>query len=192
MQKFSFNPFDDYDEGLHHWIELKNGQKDGLEGLYRKFSKELFRYGMVLKPNREFIQDCIQELFLDLWKFRHNLAPTENVKVYLLKCLSNKVGREIKKENRFAGEPCPESEEEFLSIDSIEEKIISIEQNEGLIGRLRVGLGNLPLRQREVINYLFFEKLTYEETSQRLGIHVDSCYTLAWKAIKRLKCSVNF
>ncbi len=188
MSKLNLDPLDDFfDDGSFFWLELKRGEKKGLERLYLKFSKELFRYGMALKPNRAFVQDCIQELFLDLWKYRNNLSETENVRNYLLRSLSNKIGKEIKKECRFAEEPNSEDKAESFSIHSIEEDLITIEQNESLISKLRNELLKLPVRQREVINFLFFEKLTYEETSKRMEIHMASCYTLAWKAIRRLK-----
>ena len=188
MSELNFNPLDDlFDEGLYFWLELKKGNKNGLESLYLKFSKELFRYGMVLKPNSAFVQDCIQDLFLDLWKYRTNLSEIENVRNYLLRSLSNKIGKEIKKESRFTKETNSEDKAESFSIHSIEEELIIIEQNESLIARLRNELLKLPVREREVINFLFFEKLTYEETSKRMEIHTASCYTLAWKAIRRLR-----
>jgi RNA polymerase sigma factor (sigma-70 family) len=193
MPKFNFNPLDDFtDDGSFNWLELKSGRKEGLEKLYLKYSKELFRYGMLIKPNRSFVQDCIQELFLDLWKYKDNLSPTENVRSYLMKSLSNKMGKEIQKESRFTEEPCPQNYGETFLIDSIEEKLITIEQNEGLILRLRGAIEKLPFRQREIINHLFFEKLTYEQTSRKLGINIDSCYTLAWKAIRKLKECMHF
>ena len=176
MSKLNFDPLNDYDEdGSFNWLELKSGQKEGLEKLYLTYSKELFRYGMLIKPNRSFVQDCIQELFLDLWKYKDNLSPTENVRPYLMKSLSNKMGKEIQKETRFVEEPCPQNYGDTFFVDSIEEKLITIEQSEGLILRLRGAIEKLPLRQREIIHHLFFEKLTYDQTSHKLGITIDSC-----------------
>ena len=55
------------------WQLLSNGDRKGLEGLYRLFGKELFMYGLALVNDEDFVQVCIQEIFIDLWKFHQNL-----------------------------------------------------------------------------------------------------------------------
>lgn len=172
------------------WNQLKNGEKEGLEKLYISYSSELFKYGMAIKPNRSFIKDCIQELFVDLWKYRERLRQTDNVKVYLFKSLSNKILREVSRDKRvFRNEQISDYESVFLE-ESAEEKMINLQRNESLQEKLELALANLPLRQREVIQLVFFEKMSYEEISKILGINIDSSYTLAWKAVCSLKKSV--
>ena len=173
------------------WAELRRGERDGLERIYLKFSKDLFRYGMCIKPNRSFIKDCIQELFIDLWKYRDSLSQTDNLKVYLMRCLSNKISKEIAKEKRFFSD-CEISDFETVFLEeSIEGRFIEVQRDEDLQVKLKIGLDKLPTRQREVIHLLFFEKKTYEEVSKVLGINVESSYTLAWKAIRSLRKSIS-
>lgn len=169
---------------------MKSGEKMGLERIYTKYSSELFRYGMAIKPNRSFIKDCIQELFVDLWKYRSKLRQTDNVRFYLLKSLSNKIAKEVSREKRiFRKEEISEFETVFLE-ESIEDKLINLQRDENIQVKLEGALENLSTRQREVIQLLFFEKLTYEDVSRILGITIDSSYTLAWKAINNLKKSI--
>lgn len=185
-QKTKKYPECSYDDGFF-WSQLKGGEKAGLEKIYIKYSLELFRYGMAIKPNRSFIKDCIQELFVDLWKYREKLRQTDNVKVYLFKSLSNKIAKEVSRDKRiFRNEDVSEFETVFLE-ESVEEKLIDLQRNESLRAKLNFALENLSIRQREVIQLLFFEKLTYEETSKILGITVESSYTLAWKALRSMK-----
>lgn len=172
------------------WNQLKNGEKEGLERLYITFSAELFRYGMAIKPNRSFIKDCVQELFVDLWKYRRTLRQTDNVKIYLLKSLSNRILREVSKDKQiYRNDEISDFESVFLE-ESAEEKIINLQRNESLQEKLSHALDKLPIRQREVIQLLFFEKMPYEEVSKILGITIDSSYTLAWKAVNSLKKSI--
>jgi RNA polymerase sigma factor (sigma-70 family) len=169
------------------WCRLKNGEKDGLEQIYRKFGSDLFSYGMSIKPNRCFIKDCVQELFVDLWKYRASLNHIENVKVYLFRSLSNKIGKELAKEKRLFREDEFHAFETLFLEESVEDRFIDIQRNESVQKNLNKALEELSIREREVIQLLFFEKQTYEDTSKILGITVDSTYTLAWKAISRLK-----
>lgn len=172
------------------WDQLKKGEKDGLEGIYVKFSPELFRYGMAIKSNRSFVKDCIQELFIDLWKYKNSLKETDNVKLYLFRSLSNKIFKEVSREKKRCEEDGLFSHEYIFLEGSVEDSLISIQGNEKIQLKLRKALEGLPTRQRQVIQHLFFESHAYEETSKIMGINVESIYTLAWKAIANLKKSI--
>lgn len=65
------------------WVQLMSGEIAGLEGIYVRFSPGLFRYGMAIKSNRSFIKDCIQELFVDLWKYQNSVRQTDYLKLVL-------------------------------------------------------------------------------------------------------------
>jgi RNA polymerase sigma factor (sigma-70 family) len=174
------------------WVQLMSGEIAGLEGIYVRFSPGLFRYGMAIKSNRSFIKDCIQELFVDLWKYRNTLAHTDNVRLFLIRCLSNKINKEIGKEKRMIFETEISKLENIFLEESVEDRFIDVQRDQELQLKLKKGLEKLPLRQREAIQLLFFENQNYEETSKILGINVESCYTLAWKAIKSLRKNVFF
>lgn len=168
-----------YDEILY-WQQLKDGERSGLEGLYLQFSRELFKYGMAVQADRSLVKDCIQELFIDLWKYRKSLKNTNNVRIYLCKSLSNRIFRELHLEKR-RKEQNPLAV--YESLYSSQDRQMGDEE----IGKLRNVLGNLPVRQREIIQYVFFDKLSSEEISEKMGIAVQSVYTLTWKAISKLK-----
>lgn len=174
------------------WCQLKQGEKAGLEGIYVKYSPELFKYGMAIKPNRSFIKDCIQELFIDLWKYRTSIRETDNVKLYLFRCLSNKICKEVSKEKRRNEEDKTSSYEHIFLEESVEDSLISMQGNEKTQVKLRKALEELPARQRQVIQHLFFENHSYDVASKIMGINIDSIYTLAWKAICSLKKSILF
>lgn len=169
------------------WSQLREGDRFGLEQIYLKYSQELFRYGMAIKANRSFIKDCLQELFIDLWKYRGSLSQTDNIKVYLFRSLSNKINKEITRDQKmFLDSEVSDFETVYIEA-SVEDKFIDLQRDELLQLRLAGALEKLPNRQREVIQLLFFETLSYEDTSKILGITIDSTYTLAWKAINSMK-----
>lgn len=174
------------------WLLLISGDRAGLEGLYKIYSMDLFRFGLSILPDEDFIQDCIQEVFIDLWKYHRTLQPANNVKVYIFKSLSRKISREISKEKKWKKEQLKESNTMDYSIESIEPRIIENQKEEDLKIRIAGALQHLPPRQKEVILYLFFEDFSYEEVSKIMGINLRSVYTLAWKAISTLKKSFSF
>ncbi|MEB2782837.1 sigma-70 family RNA polymerase sigma factor [Algoriphagus sp. C2-6-M1] len=169
------------------WLMLRDGDRNGLEGLYRYFSKQLFRYGLSIVPDQDFVQDCIQDVFIDLWKYHKNLQKADNVKIYLFKSLSHKIFRENKKEGKWKKEEITDKLEVCFFTESIESDLIGIQRDVYLQKKLAFALNDLPDRQKEVIQYLFFENFSYEEVSKMMGINLRSVYTLAWKAISNLK-----
>lgn len=72
-------------------------------------------------------------------------------------------------------------------VESVETNLIGVQREESLKCQLSVALEKLPTRQKEVIQYVFFERFSYEEISKIMGINLRSVYTLAWKAIGALK-----
>ncbi|SHN32579.1 RNA polymerase sigma factor, sigma-70 family [Cyclobacterium lianum] len=177
----SFQKWDDF------WLLLRKGDRKGLEGIYRLFSHELFKYGLALVNDEAFIQDCIQEVFIDLWKYHPSLQRADNVKVYLFKSLSHKIYRESKKNAKWKMETLDEMATISYSIESMESSLIGIQREQVNQQKLASGIDKLPLRQRQVIQLLFFERFSYEEVSKMMGINLRSVYTLAWKAIGSLK-----
>ncbi len=76
---------------------------------------------------------------------------------------------------------------EVLVVGPYEEAITDSELAEHRKKSIAAKIGNLPDRQREVINLLFYENLGYEEIAEMMGINLRSVYTLAWKAISALR-----
>tara|TARA_R110002124_G_scaffold287328_1_gene472947 strand:- start:54127 stop:54732 length:606 start_codon:yes stop_codon:yes gene_type:complete len=172
-------------DDAEYWKKIKEGERAGLEGLYLKYTQDLFRLGMSIKGDRSLVKDCIQEVFFNIWEYRYTVKPTDNVKLYLFKCLSNKIHKEIGKDKKRYGFLNLELEDHFLN-ESEEEKENSYKIDKKRIN-LTKSLDALPSRQREVIQLLYYENHSYEDISIIMGINVQSVYTLAWKAIANLK-----
>ncbi|MBD3630033.1 sigma-70 family RNA polymerase sigma factor [Cyclobacterium sp.] len=184
--KYQENPIS-FNDRNELWLLLRNGKRDGLEGLYRLFAHELFKYGLALVNDADFVQDCIQEVFIDLWKYHQNLQKADNVKVYLFRSLSHKIYRESKKRSKWKWEELGDEGTRQLSLESKEGELIGMQQERSLQIKLAAGLEKLPLRQKQAIQLLYFERFSYEEVSKMMGINLRSVYTLAWKAIGSLK-----
>jgi RNA polymerase sigma factor (sigma-70 family) len=172
------------------WESLKSGDKDALELLYRRYIKELFRLGVSITRKPDFVQDCIQELFIDLWKYRANLKATDNVRLYLFRALSNKINNERRKAIRRDNRQRQAAEGYPIILESVEANLVDTQREAFLQNKLANAMEDLPTRQNEVIQYLFFENISYEDTAKLMGINLRSVYTLAWKALSSLKKSV--
>jgi RNA polymerase sigma factor (sigma-70 family) len=188
-KSIKFNPIDHSDEMIL-WQQIRNGDKNGLEGLYLKYSRELYSLGMSIKQDKSFIKDCIHDVFLSVWNTRNRLGNTDNIKLYLFKCLSNKIYREVGKDKKRYSPYSLEDFQEVWAVDGISPEALEGQTEELKKRKLSLALEKLPLRQREIIQYLFFDNQSYEAISQIMGLNLQSAYTLAWKAINNLKKSM--
>jgi|SRR5690554_741322 len=188
----SYKDINNHAEDTILWQQVKNGNKAGIEGLYVKYSQHLFRLGMSIKNDRSFIKDCIHDVFVNIWGYRNSLKNTDNVKLFLFKCLSNKIHKEIGKDKRRY------SQESFDDYEASSVMQISVADSyphhidEKKRMALMAALENLSARQKEVIQLLFFENQSYEEVSKIMDINVQSVYIFAWKAISNLRKGLTF
>ncbi len=187
----NLKPYESKNDDISDWQCLIRGERKGLESIYRTYIDELFRFGCSLLNDPDAIRDFIQELFIDLWKYHANLKQTDDIRLYLFKSLSNRIYKSAKDEGRrkrIADEHRVFSEH---TMESIESQLINLHREEVAQRKLIRAMHELPMRQKEVINSLFFEEFTYEQTSRLMNINLRSVYTLAWKAISSLRKSLG-
>ena len=171
---------------------LLDSNRSGLEGIYHSLINDLLQFGCSIVPDKHLIKDLIQEVFLDLWKYHSNLSATEKVKYYLFKYLSNKISKSFNDDKRRLQISFENSCFQDKEMESIEAKLVHLNREEEIQQKLSTAMDKLPIRQKEVITCLFFEKFTYEDTSKVMELNLRSVYTLAWKAISSLKKSLMY
>ncbi|SDE05473.1 RNA polymerase sigma factor, sigma-70 family [Mucilaginibacter pineti] len=166
------------------WDLFRGGNDVAYTQLIKKYSKPLFNYGYRICQDRDFLKDCIQDVFLELWSRRLRISPTPAVKWYLFKALRLRIFREQSKWNR--NEALDENYQ-FLVEFNIESKIISEQENTTLNSRIQQVLKALPTRQREIMYLRFYENLDFDNISQIMEISKQSVHNLLQKAYKNFR-----
>ena len=168
------------------WSDFKRGDRIAYEGIIRDHYRDLYAYGIRLLNNPDFIKDCIHDLFIHLWERRLYLGETDDIRLYLLKSLRNRVIKGINKGNRwleFGEETTTGSDLEW----SVEDKIISIEKSEFERQRIREVLLRLSPRQREVIHLRFFEGFSNERIAVIMEISKPAVANLVHAALGSIR-----
>jgi len=65
------------------WVKFKSGDKTALKTIYYKYYMMLYRFGLKKSSNSELVEDCLQDLFLKIWKNRETLGEALVIKNYL-------------------------------------------------------------------------------------------------------------
>ncbi len=172
------------------WERFKSGCLKSYELIYRENIQDLFNYGMSIVHNEAQVKDGIQQLFLEIWKSRKNLSATNNIRFYLLKSLRYTINHTNVKEEKRRNTAFNSYMEESKILFPFEDQMINGQDLNEVRKKVEVALNKLTARQKEVITLIFIEGMTYEEVANIMSISVGSIYTLAWKAISRLKKAV--
>jgi len=168
------------------WGRFQGGDSVAFGQLCQQHYGLLFNYGTKFSKDPEFIKDCLQELFLDLWHKRSQLSHTPFVKAYLLTALRNRVLKELRRTNPFL--PLEELGFEASSVELSRESIL-IEDEHLLeqVRQLQQGIQQLSKRQREIIYLRFYQQLNHAEIGQLMNLSQASVSNLLCRSLKELK-----
>ncbi len=169
------------------WQKLKKGDTQALDYFYDTHIQSMYNYGRKITDHEAVIKDCIQDLFVDIWKNRQTLPHPRSPKFYLLKALRYKIIYQLKKEKRQLQTAYLSHEKISAQVPSHEFNLIAKQLSEEKRRHLLKGLKKLSNRQREAIVLKFYEELSYEEIAAIMGINSQSVYNLIHQSIHMLK-----
>lgn len=169
---------------IHYWQTFIQGDRDALGWLFRQYYPDLFRYGYKICQDTAMLEDCIQELFIELWQSK-NPPPTISVKAYLLKAMKYKLLKLLRKKGNTALQS--DLLENSVFEISHEDFVIGIQESEEKKTRLVQALNLLTSRQKEIVYLKFYQNLGYEEISEIMNINYQAARNLLYQAVKAMK-----
>ena len=168
------------------WKQLKEGNKSALERIYSTYISSLLKYGRKFSRNDQVIEDCVQDLFIELWKNRAGLGMTDSIQRYLLVALRRKVIREMDKSKKRVSDTEP-TELDFEVEIAVDQKLIALELSAERAAQVKAAMENLSKRQKEVIYLKYVSGLDYEDIGEIMGLNYQSVRNLVSNALKKLK-----
>ena len=175
------------DLDIQLWDEFRSGNKSSFERLMQAHYRNLYAYGTKFRKDHEFVKDCLQDLFLELWKNRATLGTTNYVKSYLFKCVRNKIFRTLQK-NRWHLQAAQLDEDYAFDVEfSIEHHLIREQTLRDTASRFSKVLNTLPKRQKEIIYLRFYQDLEISEIVKVMEINAQSVYNLINKALSNMR-----
>jgi len=174
------------------WSSLRQGNRKALDYIFEKYIRLLYAYGNKISKDYGLIEDCIQDLFVELWNKRELLAESVHIKFYLMKSLRRRVVRRLMNESRLSTEQLHEHDYENNLEFSAEFHIIQEQSFQEQRQQLTEAIAQLSTRQREAVYLKFYEQLSYEEIAGIMNLTVKSAYKLIGKAIDSLRKTCHY
>jgi RNA polymerase sigma factor (sigma-70 family) len=168
------------------WRNLKEGDEKAFSLLFEKYYGHLVRYGNSLSPFPEKVQDCVQDVFTDVWVYRQSLNDTVVVKAYLLSSIRKRIARLQERDHIFRKTTSIDSIE-FLFDFSVEHQLISDEVTKEKVSHLNELLNNLPARQKEALYLRYHQGLSVEQIADMLQVNYQSANNLLYRAVLNLR-----
>jgi RNA polymerase sigma factor (sigma-70 family) len=170
-------------EDINLWDAFLKSDRNALGMLFSRHYPMLFQYGCKISQDTATIEDCIQELFSDLWRNRPQ-TPSVSIKAYLLKALKYKILRQLGKNQKVSLENDPD-----VGLFEISHEAFLIETYENKRKALQVAaaLNQLSPRQKEVVYLKFYQNLKYEELSLVMNINYQVARNLLYQAMRSMK-----
>jgi RNA polymerase sigma factor (sigma-70 family) len=165
------------------WESFRNGDRDAFAALFRKHYTLLFRFGGKFTPDTDLLEDCIQELFVELWQAKSR-GPVLSVQAYLLKSLKYKLLKSFRKKGLTLS---LREDREVVFEWSHEDFLIEKHESDRKKQQVLAALGRLSSRQKEIVYLKYYQNLSYEEVSEIMNINYQAARNLLYQAIKSLK-----
>lgn len=172
------------------WSRLRTGDEKAFSVLFTKYYEHLVRYGNSFSNHSEKVQDCIQDVFADLWLYKHSLSDNANVKAYLLSSVRKRIARLQERDYIFTKTASTDSIE-FLFDFSIEQQLIIDENTADKVQQLNKLINLLPSRQKEALYLRYHQGLTVEQIADMLDVNYQSANNLLHRALLNLRKEWN-
>ncbi|ARK10509.1 sigma-70 family RNA polymerase sigma factor [Fibrella sp. ES10-3-2-2] len=170
------------------WNQLKSGNELAFGKLLAKYFNPLQNYGYKFVQNEDFVKDCVQEVFIEIWNRRDRISTPDSVRAYLLSCVRKRVVREGYRQRVLKDDEPANLENEGSFVEfSPEWSMIEQESLAETTHRIANALNKLPKRQREVIYLRFYQNLERDEIAVIMDVNPQSVSNLMQVAFKTFR-----
>ncbi len=160
------------------WIAMRGGDTRAFEQMYRLYSEALYRYASRFSSDEGAIQDCLHDLFCDIWTRRETLGHTDSILRYLMVALRRRIIKLHENKAVVWTDEFPLLAES--DGDSNEDGPISPVQ-------LEQALNELSAREREALYLKYYAGMNYEEMSETMQMQYQSLRNLVHRALIKMR-----
>lgn len=173
------------------WEQFKAGRALALSCLFDQHVSGLMGYGLLFTPDKSTIEDCVQDVFVNLWEKRASLGEVVSVKHYLCASLRRRLLRKLRTQNRLRGSDDLLSSSAMPVEASYETWLLQRQSDAEVRDTLRQLINRLTPQQKRVIYLKFYEQLSYNEIAALMKLNKRTVYNTCSAAIKHLQTHVS-
>ncbi|MFH1423199.1 MAG: RNA polymerase sigma-70 factor [Planctomycetota bacterium] len=145
---------------------LKEGDVLSFDNIFRKYNKKVYYFALSYLKNKEEAEDVVQEVFMNLWKYRDQINEYYVFSKYIFKITYNATCKKFRKQASDKKQ-LEEVMRNFIFED--DSTNLDIEYN-NLLETANLLIEKLPSRQKNIFLLSIKEQLTNKQIAQQLNI----------------------
>lgn len=167
------------------WDQIKTGEKKAFEVLFKIVYPQLCLFSKQFTRNMDDAREVVQELFIYLWENKEKIRDIASVKPYVYSALKF---NSIRKYNdaSIRGIEINDISENELSFD-FHDQVEYAELQYAIFQTIE----QLPPQCRKVFELSRFEKMTYKQIAEKLGISIKTVEAQISKALRNLQKTLD-
>ncbi|WP_158607349.1 RNA polymerase sigma factor [Rhodohalobacter sp. SW132] len=169
------------------WSNVLEGDKEALSSLYHTYHNRLFNYGYRIVAREDFVEDCIQELFLTIWEKHYSISEAKSVKAYLYISMRRTIFKNLRKYRNQQNRNLKYAKEREQSSLTVEDFLIESEYQNEFKQKLEVAINSLSKRGREVIYLKYYDGMSNAEIATLMDIKRQSVYNHVSEALSEMQ-----
>jgi RNA polymerase sigma-70 factor, ECF subfamily len=168
-------------DGSYIWNQLKLGTKQSFESLFKACYPQLCLFSKQYTKDMDIAREVVQDLFVYLWGNREKLRDIDSVKPYVYSAVKFNSIRRYNNKSQKTIDISDIHEEQFAA--DFHDQIEYAELQHAISQTIE----NLPPQCRRIFKMSRFEKLTYKEIANSLGISQKTVEAQISKALRNIQ-----
>ncbi len=183
--------------GLNRKIEkilfsrVQEGEEDSFEILFNHYFPRLCSYASIFVKCPDVAEEIVQETFINIWEKRLSISVKTSFKAYIYRCIHNNCinylhnQKYLTRNNESVRSEILKQTE--LNIQNRNTEILDKMVSDEFNAEFSKAFESLPQQCQEVFRLCRYEKLSYLEAGEKLGVSVNTIKTQMKRAIAKLK-----
>lgn len=167
---------------------IRNGDGEAYEELFFEYYSKLCGFAFRILKSDELAKDCVQEVFLKIWRNRKDWVINYSLRVYLYKSVRNQALNKIEKQKTRRDYTRQYYEEGIRDI--IAERP-SRNRDRELVDQIWQLAESLPKRRRTVFELHKKNGLSYKEIAKIMGITRKTVENHMGRALQEIRNKLN-
>lgn len=166
------------------WDKFRAGDRQAFETIYNEFIDVLYAYGSKITADKSLVEDSIQDLFIDMYRYGSKLRQPQYLEYYLFRSFKRVLIKKLKEKQKldFSSDSF-----EFFDLKFSLEEVSEKQKLEESINLLQRELKNLDAKKRELLFLKFNSGLTYVEIGKMLDLKPDTVKKQVQRLLKQIQ-----
>ncbi len=168
------------------WAAVREGDRSAFSQLFDRHARRIYNFAFRRTGNWSAAEDLLAMVFLEAWRRRHEVRLSSESALPWLYGVATNILRNHRRTSRRHHRALerltePESDRGF------EDDVVARLDDQRMMTKVLAVLGNLPLRDQEILTLCLWEDLSYEDAALALGVPVGTVRSRLSRARARLR-----